>query len=139
MTAPFGARLATAMDAYGPLCVGIDPHTSLLEAWGLPDDASGVRSFALTVMDAVGGRVAAVKPQAAFFEQLGPAGMVVLKSVIDYAAAKGLLVILDGKRNDIGSTAQGYAEGYLGAGTASAWGCDALTVSPYLGDDSLTP
>jgi orotidine-5'-phosphate decarboxylase len=65
--------------------------------------------------------------------------MQTLKDTIDYAAARGLLVILDGKRNDIGSTAAGYAEAYLGPGTASAWGCDALTVSPYLGDDSLTP
>ena len=58
---------------------------------------------------------------------------------MNYAASKGLLVILDGKRNDIGSTAQGYAEAYLGPGDASPWGADALTVSPYLGDDSLTP
>jgi orotidine-5'-phosphate decarboxylase len=62
-----------------------------------------------------------------------------LKEVIDYASARGLLVILDGKRNDIGSTATGYAEAYLGPRETSAWGCDALTVSPYLGDDSLTP
>jgi orotidine-5'-phosphate decarboxylase len=80
-----------------------------------------------------------VKPQAAFFEQLGPPGCFALHQVIAYAAAKGLLVILDGKRNDIGSTAQGYAEAYLGPGEASPWGADALTVSPYLGDDSLTP
>jgi orotidine-5'-phosphate decarboxylase len=62
-----------------------------------------------------------------------------LKETIDYASAKGLVAILDGKRNDIGSTATGYAEAYLGPGVASPWGCDALTVSPYLGDDSLTP
>jgi orotidine-5'-phosphate decarboxylase len=91
------------------------------------------------VIDAVAPLVPAVKPQAAFFEQLGPPGMQALKDVIDYAAAKDLIVILDGKRNDIGSTATGYAEAYLGPGAASAWGCDALTVSPYLGDDSLTP
>jgi orotidine-5'-phosphate decarboxylase len=70
---------------------------------------------------------------------LGSSGAIALECVIQYAASKGLLVIMDGKRNDIGSTAQGYAEGYLGAGAASVWGCDALTVSPYLGDDSLTP
>lgn len=76
--APFGARLAAAMDDHGPLCVGIDPHASLLEAWGLTDDAAGVRSFALRVMEAVGGRVAAVKPQAAFFERHGAAGVAAL-------------------------------------------------------------
>jgi orotidine-5'-phosphate decarboxylase len=101
--------------------------------------ARGFIAFRQGVLDVVAPLVAAVKPQAAFFEQLGPAGMSALKVVIDYAAARGLLVILDGKRNDIGSTAQGYAEAYLGAGETSPWGCDALTVSPYLGDDSLTP
>ncbi len=81
----------------------------------------------------------AVKPQAAFFEELGPAGMIVLKDVIEYARNKGLLVIVDGKRNDIGSTATAYATGYLVAPTQSAWGADALTVSPYLGGDSIDP
>jgi orotidine-5'-phosphate decarboxylase len=81
--------------------------------------------------------VPAVKPQAAFFEQLGPTGMSALHAVIDYARQQGLLVILDGKRNDIGSTAEAYADGYLGAD--SAWGADALTISPYLGGDSLEP
>jgi orotidine-5'-phosphate decarboxylase len=78
-----------------------------------------------------------VKPQAAFFEQYGPPGMAALAEVIRYARQKDLLIILDGKRNDIGSTAEAYAEAYLGAD--SAWGADALTVSPYLGDDSLSP
>ena len=82
MTAPFGARLAAAMGAHGPLCVGIDPHTSLLDAWGLPDDASGLRRFALTVLEAVAGHVAAVKPQAAFFERHGSAGVAVLEEVV---------------------------------------------------------
>ena len=79
-----------------------------------------------------------VKPQAAFFEELGPAGMQALAQVIDYAQEQGLLVVLDGKRNDIGSTAAAYARGLLGR-EASAWHADALTVSPYLGDDSLQP
>ena len=83
--------------------------------------------------------VGVVKPQAAFFEQLGPHGMMALGDVIRYAGEKNLLVVLDGKRNDIGSTATAYAQGFLGSGDASPWGADALTVSPYLGDDSLTP
>ena len=91
------------------------------------------------MIDVVADLVPAVKPQSAFFEQLGPAGMAALGNVIDYARAKGLLVVLDGKRNDIGTTATAYAEGYLGAPPESAWGADALTVSPYLGEDSLAP
>jgi len=89
------------------------------------------------VIDVVAPLVPAVKPQAAFFEQLGPAGMTVLANLIAYAQQHGLLVILDGKRNDIGSTAAAYAAGFLGR--QSPWGADALTVSPYLGDDSLQP
>jgi orotidine-5'-phosphate decarboxylase len=91
------------------------------------------------VIDAVAPLVPAVKPQMAFFEQLGPHGMAALAQVVCYARDKQLLVILDGKRNDIGSTAQAYAEAYLSGTESGVWGADALTVSPYLGDDSLTP
>jgi orotidine-5'-phosphate decarboxylase len=91
------------------------------------------------VIDVVAPLVAVVKPQAAFFEELGPPGMECLEKVILYAQSKGLLVVLDGKRNDIGSTATAYAQGLLGRGGQSPWGADALTVSPYLGDDSLEP
>ncbi|WP_456846344.1 orotidine-5'-phosphate decarboxylase [Cellulomonas sp. P5_C6] len=137
MTASFGSRLAAAMDAHGPLCVGIDPHTSLLEAWGLPDDASGLRRFALTVLDAVGGRVAAVKPQAAFFERHGSAGVAVLEEVVAAGRDTGTLVIVDAKRGDIGSTMGAYADAFLRDGSPLAG--DALTVSPYLGFGSLDP
>ena len=137
MTAPFGARLAAAMDAHGPLCVGIDPHTSLLDAWRLPDDAAGLRRFALTVLEAVGGRVAAVKPQAAFFERHGSAGVAVLEEVIAAGRDTGTLVIVDAKRGDIGSTMGAYAEAFLRDGSPLAG--DALTVSPYLGFGSLDP
>jgi orotidine-5'-phosphate decarboxylase len=89
------------------------------------------------VIDVVAPLVPAVKPQAAFFERLGPPGMAALARVIAHARGKGLLVIADGKRNDIGSTAEAYAQGWLG--WQSPWGADALTVSPYLGDDSLAP
>ena len=95
------------------------------------------RQFCCEIIDVVAHRVPAVKPQMAFFEELGPAGMVALAAVIQHARRAGLLVILDGKRNDIGSTATAYAQAYLGP--SSAWQADALTVSPYLGDDSLTP
>jgi orotidine-5'-phosphate decarboxylase len=101
--------------------------------------AAAYETFCRGVIDVVASLVPAVKPQAAFFEQLGPDGMVALGRIIRYAGEKGLLVILDGKRNDIGSTAVAYAEGILGSGERSPWGADALTVSPYLGDDSLRP
>lgn len=144
MTA-WGDRLAAAVMAKrSPLVVGIDPRIASLPP-GLCEQASGglasaARAFATfgkEVIDAVHHVSAAVKPQAAFFEQLGPPGMSALAEVIAHARGHQLPVILDGKRNDIGSTATGYAEAYLGP--QSAWKCEALTVSPYLGEDSLTP
>ena len=134
---PFGLRLATAMDVHGPLCVGIDPHPALLDAWGLPDDASGLAEFARRVMDAVGGHVAAVKPQSAFFERHGSAGVAVLEEIVAAGRASGTLVIIDAKRGDIGSTMTAYADAYLRDGSALSG--DALTVSPYLGFGSLAP
>jgi len=133
----FGARLADAMDAHGPLCVGIDPHPALLAAWDLADHAAGLRRFALTVLDAVGGRVAAVKPQSALFERHGSAGVAVLEEVVAAGRETGTLVIVDAKRGDIGSTMEGYADAYLRDGSPLAG--DALTVSPYLGFGSLDP
>jgi orotidine-5'-phosphate decarboxylase len=135
--APFGARLSAAMDDHGPLCVGIDPHVGLLESWGLTDNADGVREFGLRVVEAVGGRVAAVKPQAAFFERHGSKGVAALEDVIAAASAAGTLVIVDAKRGDIGSTMGAYAEAFLRDGSPLAG--DALTVSPYLGFGSLGP
>ncbi|GIG39835.1 orotidine-5'-phosphate decarboxylase [Cellulomonas phragmiteti] len=134
---PFGERLVEAMDAHGPLCVGIDPHAALLADWGLPDDAAGVREFALRVMEAVGGRVAAVKPQAAFFERHGSRGVAALEEVVAAGRAAGTLVVVDAKRGDIGSTMGAYADAFLADGSPLAG--DALTVSPYLGFGSLDP
>jgi len=124
------------MDAHGPVCVGIDPHPGLLGAWGLPDDASGLRSFGLRVVEVLGGEVAALKPQSAFFERHGSAGVAALEDVLAAARAAGTLTILDVKRGDIGSTMAGYAEAYLGDGPLAA---DAVTLSPYLGFGSLRP
>lgn len=135
--APFGARLAAAMAEHGPLCAGIDPHPGLLDAWGLTDDAAGLRTFALTVVDALGGRVAALKPQSALFERHGSKGVAVLEEVIAAAREVGTLTVVDAKRGDIGSTMAGYAQAYLADGSPLAG--DALTVSPFLGAGSLTP
>lgn len=134
---PFGRRLGVAMDTHGPLCVGIDPHPGLLAAWGLADDAEGLRRFALTVMEAVAGRVAAVKPQSALFERHGSAGVGVLEEVVAAGRQTGTLVVVDAKRGDIGSTMAGYADAYLREGAPLAG--DALTVSPFLGFGSLAP
>lgn len=135
----FGARLAAARAAYGPLCVGIDPHAALLERWGLPENAAGAREFGLTVVRALAGQVAAIKPQSAFFERHGPAGIAALADVLEAAAGApgGTQVILDAKRGDIGSTMAGYADAYLRSD--SPFVCDALTVSPFLGVGSLEP
>jgi orotidine-5'-phosphate decarboxylase len=137
VTEAFGARLRAAMDSLGPLCVGIDPHPSLLASWGLSDDVKGLEAFSRTVGEALAGRVAAVKPQSAFFERFGSRGIAVLESVIRQLRGSGSLVILDVKRGDIGSTAAAYADAYLDP--ASPLCADAITVSPYLGFGSLRP
>lgn len=133
--AGFGARLRAALDAHGPLCVGIDPHEHLLVDWSLPVTADGVREFGLRVVDAAAGRVGVVKPQAAFFERFGAAGFAALEEVLAAARAAGLLVIADAKRGDIGTTMAGYAAAWLGEGAPLE--ADAVTLSPYLGPDSL--
>jgi orotidine-5'-phosphate decarboxylase len=91
----FGARLRAAMDSRGPLCVGIDPHPSLLSAWDLPDTPAGLERFTRTVVEALGDRVAVAKPQSAFFERFGSQGIVVLESTIRQLREAGALVLLD--------------------------------------------
>ncbi|MEU0670987.1 orotidine-5'-phosphate decarboxylase [Streptomyces lavendulocolor] len=134
---PFGARLRHAMDARGPLCVGIDPHDSLLSAWGLHDDVQGLERFTRTVVDALADRVAVFKPQSAFFERFGSRGVAVLERAVADLRDAGALVVLDAKRGDIGSTMTAYAETFLRKD--SPLFADALTVSPYLGYGSLKP
>jgi orotidine-5'-phosphate decarboxylase len=133
----FGERLWGALREHGPLCVGIDPHAELLAAWGLSDDATGAETFGRRVVEALAGRVAVVKPQSAFFERFGSAGVRALEAVLADARAAGLLCIIDVKRGDIGSTAAAYAAAYLNPD--SPLSADALTVSPYLGFGSLQP
>jgi orotidine 5'-phosphate decarboxylase subfamily 2 len=135
--APFGARVRAALDARGPLCVGIDPHPELLAAWGLPESVAGLERFAMTVVDALANRVAMIKPQSAFFERFGSAGIAVLEQVLAAARAGGAQVLLDAKRGDIGSTVSAYARAYLDP--ESSLFTDAVTASPYLGYESLRP
>lgn len=153
---PFIDRLEQGIARRGtPVVVGIDPHLPMLpenilpvsSAQAVPGSAEwdsrrlalALQSFCRGVLDVVSELVAAVKFQLAFFEQIGPAGVSVLADLVQAAHRGGLLVILDGKRGDIGSTALAYAQGMLGSGDASPWGGDALTVNPYLGDDALEP
>lgn len=140
----FADQLAAAVQSTGSVaCVGLDPRKASLPKTLVPGTdspdawAAAYTQFCREIIDVVAGKVACVKPQAAFFEQLGPAGCISLGEVIAYARKKEVLVIVDGKRNDIGSTATAYADAYLGR--QSPWGGDSLTVSPYLGHDSLEP
>jgi len=145
MTTPasFSTRLTAAIQARKtPACVGLDPRADMLPpifraaALKSPADLAAIyETFCREVIDAVAGSVPIVKPQLACFESLGPEGMLALAGVINHAHAKGLLVLADGKRGDIGSTAEAYAAGWL----AGPWAADAVTVNPYLGLDSLEP
>jgi orotidine-5'-phosphate decarboxylase len=133
----FGTRLHDAMAARGRLCVGIDPHASLLRGWGLDDDVAGLERFALSVVESVAPVASVVKPQSAFYERFGSRGIAVLERVVTESRAAGALVLLDVKRGDIGSTSQAYADAYLDP--TSPLAVDAITVSPYLGLGSLDP
>lgn len=129
--AGFGERLVAAVAASSPLCVGLDPSASLLERWGLPDTAAGVESMAVSVIDAIAGTAAAVKPQVAYFERHGTRGYAALEVVIAAARDRGLLVVADAKRGDIDATMTAYGEAWLADGSPLC--VDALTVSAYLG------
>ncbi|MEU5978054.1 orotidine-5'-phosphate decarboxylase [Streptomyces sp. NPDC047315] len=134
---PFGARLHEALRTRGPLCVGIDPHASLLKDWGLDDDVAGLERFSRTTVEALADRVAVLKPQSAFFERFGSRGVAVLEKTVEEARAAGALVLMDAKRGDIGSTMGAYAAAYLDP--SSPLFSDAVTLSPYLGFGSLRP
>jgi orotidine-5'-phosphate decarboxylase len=153
MPVHFADRLADACRARGnSLCVGLDPRWELLPLAlrqrhggdSLFAMAAAFEEFCLRVLDRVAPLVPVVKPQSAFFEACGPEGLAALQRVLRYARQKGLVTILDGKRNDIASTAAAYADAAF-AGTELAghvhpvWDADALTVNPYLGRDAVEP
>ncbi|MGH0036932.1 MAG: orotidine-5'-phosphate decarboxylase [Myxococcota bacterium] len=128
-----------------PLCAGLDPHLAAIPplfrrgsmAPADPATAEAVETFLLAFVERLAGRVAVAKPQIAFFEQLGWRGWRVLERVCAALRESGVGVLMDAKRGDIGSTAEGYARAFLAADAATP--CDALTVNPYLGSDSLAP
>jgi orotidine-5'-phosphate decarboxylase len=136
-TESFGARLRVAMDELGPLCAGIDPHPGLLAHWGLDETVQGLEMFAMTCVEAFAGTVAVVKPQSAFFERFGSAGVAVLERTLAGLRDAGTLSLLDVKRGDIGSTMTAYAHAYLSEDSPLC--ADAITVSPFLGFESLRP
>lgn len=137
MTVPFQTRFVALAAERSPLCVGVDPAPESLRQWGLGDDIAGLRAFCETTVDACAPSVASVKPQVAFFERHGPAGLEVLARTVERIHAHGALAILDAKRGDISTTAEAYGEAFLGRG--SAFGGDALTVNAYLGFAALAP
>jgi orotidine-5'-phosphate decarboxylase len=131
MADSFAERFAAARARYGPLVLGADPHAQVLSGWGLPDDADGLERFTDIVLAAADGTVGLVKPQSAFYERHGWRGVRALTRLTETARAQGLLVILDVKRGDVGSTNAAYAQAYLGDGAPVQ--ADAVTVHPYLG------
>ncbi|MEY4310575.1 MAG: hypothetical protein RLZ71_501 [Actinomycetota bacterium] len=131
MPKSFGRRLQEAFETHGQLCVGIDPHASLLADWGLDDNATSLVEFGRRVIEASAGRVGVIKPQVSFFERFGAEGFAALEIVTNEARDAGLLVIADAKRGDIGTTMSAYLDAWFGG--VSGFYADALTVSPYLG------
>ena len=143
----FADRLGQAVERkQSQLLVGLDPRLDLLPmelrgegVLGRAAAASAVARFCRGIMDAVGRYVVGVKPQSAFFEALGAHGARALEEVCDYARSIGLLVVVDAKRGDIGSTARAYAEAFLEPRDGQAPLADAVTASPYLGGESVEP
>jgi orotidine-5'-phosphate decarboxylase len=131
----YGERLQTLTSERGQLCVGVDPHPSLLASWGLAANAQGLERCARGMVEALDGIVPVFKPQSAFFEAYGAAGIAVLERTLADINASGALSLLDVKRGDIGSTMDAYAAAYLSDGSRLA--ADAITLSPYLGFGSL--
>jgi len=146
-TTTFADRLAESVgERRSQLVVGLDPRLDLLPLElrgdahvGRPAAAEATARFCCGIIDAVAPHCVAVKPQLAFFEVLGSDGIAAFERVVGYARSAGLLVIVDGKRGDIGSTARAYADAYLEPGVHGDPIADALTVNTYLGRDSLEP
>ncbi len=133
----FADRLAGAVRRDGPLCVGIDPRFEMLpDSYRKFPPGVAIEAFSLKVLELVRPFAGVVKPQAAFFELLGPEGMAAMQSVLWRAKELGFVTILDAKRGDIASTATVYAEAAFSEGV---WNADALTVNPYLGADAVQP
>ena len=132
----FSKKLESAFLAKGQLCVGIDPHESLLIENGFDNSAQGVQHFSLKMLDQLQDQVSIIKPQVSIFERFGSEGFAALESVLEEANQRGFLVIADAKRGDIGSTMEAYGQAWLAK--SAPFVCDALTVNPYLGVGALS-
>lgn len=133
-TMHFGDALTAAARTKSPVCVGLDPMLGKLPE-GISKDADGVLQFGKAIIDAVAETASSIKPQLAYYESMRWEGMKCFWETCTYAKEKGLLVIADAKRGDIGTTAEAYAEAYLYEGSP----IDALTINPYLGSDGVKP
>jgi len=134
---PFADRLIEAVRAKGtPLCVGLDPLPERIPAF-FGDGVTALRAFGEAIIDIAAAHASTLKPQLGFFEPFGVEGYAAAIDLCAYAQSKGMAVILDAKRGDIGTTAEGYAKACLGG--APAFDADAVTVNAYLGKDSLEP
>jgi len=133
----FADRLIAATEEFGPLCVGLDPHAGRIPDLFGGDTPEGVEAWGLAMVEAAKGRTGVIKPQSAFYERHGWQGMRALTRILEAARDAGLVVLLDAKRGDIGSTAEGYAAAFLAE--HAPFPSDALTVNPYMGVDTLEP
>lgn len=134
---PFADRALETMNEYGPLVFGLDPFGDLLVDWDLGDTPDGLDRFVDIVVEACVGTVGVVKPQSAFYERHGWRGVRSLTRLVESCRGSGLLVLLDAKRGDVGSTNEAYADAYLGPGAPIQ--VDAITITPYLGFESMRP
>jgi orotidine-5'-phosphate decarboxylase len=133
----FAARLQQKIREHSPLCVGIDPSSSLLKSCNLPNSPEGALEFGKRVLEAADYRISLLKPQSAFFERFGSGGLQALEELTRLARSREVLVLLDGKRGDIDTTGAAYAEGYFSSTTTLR--VDAVTVHVYLGLAALDP
>jgi orotidine-5'-phosphate decarboxylase len=140
MSAPFADRLIEAVRRKNtPLCVGLDPFADRVPALfgDVNADPATLLKFGTAIIDIAAKHAAVLKPQLGLFEQFGEMGYATARMLTEYAQSAGMLVILDAKRGDIGTTAQGYARATLGA--KPGFGADCVTVNPYMGKDTLEP
>ncbi len=140
MSAPFADRLIEGVRSKNtPLCIGLDPFPDKIPALfgDAREDTSAVLKFGTAIIDIARQHACVLKPQLGLFEQFGEMGYAVARMLCGYAQNEGMLVLLDAKRGDIGTTAEGYARATIGA--APGFNADAVTVNPYMGKDTLEP
>jgi orotidine-5'-phosphate decarboxylase len=140
MSAPFADRLIEGVRAKKtPLCVGLDPFADKIPSLfgDAREDTATVLKFGTAIVDIAREHACVLKPQLGLFEQFGEMGYAVARMIVSYARDEGMLVLLDAKRGDIGTTAEGYARATIGA--APGFDADAVTVNPYMGKDTIEP